>query len=597
MQIDFGRLQLKMDKAEIIHQLAEYPEPVARDVMKTMLSDAMDASRPAGIPAIERQRMDRRMYALMELFEDRGMSQEVVRLRQGAEPGPVASPAPARSRAEHRRKDGPRDSSEEPTEVRTPGVIAAEQAASGGGGLSEAFLRQQMDLMNVMQNTLTDTLRKTTTAPQRASTIKIAPTVEWPTLHEHDTDVKEFFQLFKDTAKLANDGKGMEWREMLQILPNRLQGSRLKYAKLILKQARETQEVADASGPERIFGRIEAKLMRFAETSMQKRSRILKMYGECYKGKQSALQFEPIWENLLMELESIGMTRTADEAYIVYLQRTGDPLATRIRTDRRMRPDLTPGVPPGTSVMREPATWEEAHELAIEFEQQDQNRSAVAATFAINDFVMPFDSGRGRRKKRGGRGGGGGDQIQGGDQPRMDLYPREDGRRRNNQDRGPSSTKTKPCFDFRDSGSCKNGNQCKWSHDPEVIKAARRQKNETNAYLNRMEKEWQASLGQWPGKGGKSGKSGKSGKGKSSKGGKSKGKSSKGDSKSGKGKGDRDRNKGKGMFGTLNLADISKMSKEQAQAVLAKYAEAVQGQYAVVPKKKKGDQNLSLIHI
>ena len=41
------------------------------------------------------------------------------------------------------------------------------------------------------------------------------------------------------------------------------------------------------------------------------------MYGECYKGKQSALQFEPIWENLLMELESIGMTRTADEAYIV----------------------------------------------------------------------------------------------------------------------------------------------------------------------------------------------------------------------------------------------------------------------------------------
>ena len=123
-----------------------------------------------------------------------------------------------------------------------------------------------------------------------------------------------------------------------------------------------------------------------------------------------------------------------------------------------------------------------------------------------------------------------------------------------------------------------------------MIKAARRQKNETNAYLNRMEKEWQASLGQWPGKGGKSGKSGKSGKGKSSKGGKSKGKSSKGDSKSGKGKGGRDRNKGKGMFGTLNLADISKMSKQQAQAVLTKYAEAVQGQSAVVPKKKKGDQ-------
>ena len=65
-----------------------------------------------------------------------------------------------------------------------------------------------------------DTLLSRDSKPQRASTIKIAPTVDWPILHESDTDVKEFFQQFKDTAELANDGKGMEWREMLQILPN-----------------------------------------------------------------------------------------------------------------------------------------------------------------------------------------------------------------------------------------------------------------------------------------------------------------------------------------------------------------------------------------
>ena len=32
---------------------------------------------------------------------------------------------------------------------------------------------------------------------KRASTIKIAPTVDWPTLQESDADVKEFFQQFK----------------------------------------------------------------------------------------------------------------------------------------------------------------------------------------------------------------------------------------------------------------------------------------------------------------------------------------------------------------------------------------------------------------
>jgi len=106
-----------------------------------------------------------------------------------------------------------------------------------------------------------------------------------------------------------------------------------------------------------------------------------------------------------------------------------------------------------------------------------------------------------------------------------------------------------------------------------VIKAARREKNQTNAYLNQLDRDWQASFGQWAGKGDKDG-SRKSGSRKSkgkSKGKLSKGKSSKGDSKgSGKGKGDR--GKGKGMFGTLNMADISQMSKEQAQAALAQYA-------------------------
>jgi len=316
MELDLNKLQLKLDKAELINQLYEYSEEDARETMRQMLSDTLDASRPVTMSPDLRRQMDRRMHALMELFADKHMNQDFIRIRQADAREPVASPPPARSRRETStecafpHKAPPREEVEEaPMEVKTPGVLAAEAAKAGV--IPEAFLQKQMGVLDAMLTKLGGETK------QKASTIKIAPTVDWPTLHESDSDVKEFFQQFKDTAKLANDGKGMEWREMLQILPNRLHGSRLKYAKLILKQARNSEILEDPEGHRKVFAQIEAKLMRFSETAMQKRSRVLKMYADCYKGKQTALQFEPAWENVFLELESIGMTRTEDEAYIV----------------------------------------------------------------------------------------------------------------------------------------------------------------------------------------------------------------------------------------------------------------------------------------
>ena len=137
--------------------------------------------------------------------------------------------------------------------------------------------------------------------------------------------------------------------------------------------------------------------------------------------------------------------------------------------------------------------------------------------------------------------------------------------------------KPKPCFDFRDTGSCKHGNDCRWSHDPDIIKAARRDKNQMNAYLKQLEKDWDKVAAQWQGKGGKKGRGSDKGSGSWRSKGKSKGrgKSSKGSDK-GSGKGDR--NKGKGAF-NFNMEQITKMSKEQAQAALA--------QFAMTPSGKK----------
>ena len=95
--------------------------------------------------------------------------------------------------------------------------------------------------------------------------------------------------------------------------------------------------------------------------------------------------------------------------------------------------------------------------------------------------------------------------------------------------------------------------------------------------MKQLEKDWDKVAAQLQGKGGKKGKGSDKGSGSWKSKGKSKGKgkSSKGSDK-GSGKGDR--GKGKGTF-NLNLGDIVKMSKEQAQAALA--------QYAMVPSGKK----------
>ena len=95
------------------------------------------------------------MHALMELFSDKHMNQDFIRIRQADAREPVASPPPARSRRETStecafpHKAPPREEVEEaPMEVKTPGVLAAEAAKAGV--IPEAFLRKQMGVLDAM---------------------------------------------------------------------------------------------------------------------------------------------------------------------------------------------------------------------------------------------------------------------------------------------------------------------------------------------------------------------------------------------------------------------------------------------------------------
>jgi uncharacterized membrane protein YgcG len=68
-----------------------------------------------------------------------------------------------------------------------------------------------------------------------------------------------------------------------------------------------------------------------------------------------------------------------------------------------------------------------------------------------------------------GKGGGGGGGGSGGGHPKS-------GSGKGSGGGGGSTAKIKCCFRARDYGSCNDEKNCQWSHDPEVLKAARKQK-------------------------------------------------------------------------------------------------------------------------
>ena len=64
---------------------------------------------------------------------------------------------------------------------------------------------------------------------QLGCTIRINPTVKWPTLSDEGADSRDiegFFDRFDEVAQLANDGRGMATLEPLRVLQNCLVGGR-----------------------------------------------------------------------------------------------------------------------------------------------------------------------------------------------------------------------------------------------------------------------------------------------------------------------------------------------------------------------------------
>jgi hypothetical protein len=230
-------------------------------------------------------------------------------------------------------------------------------------------------------------------AKKLSSTIRINPTIKWPMLSDDgpdSKDVEEFFERFDETCALANDGAGMADAERLKVLLSCLRGSREKVYRVIHKRCRASGLLA--SNPEEVFSLIKERLMRFVETPMEKPMRVLQEWEALTKGRSSALQFEPLWDEALAELESVGLGRSARELLLAYLQKVGPQHAADIQKDQRPWPDGEGGM-----VNRRVATWEEAHKVSVELESLKAGGRALNSSYAAVDA---FDRGRGRPEER-----------------------------------------------------------------------------------------------------------------------------------------------------------------------------------------------------
>ena len=112
-------------------------------------------------------------------------------------------------------------------------------------------------------------------------------------------------------------------KERLKVLASCLKGSREKTYKMLRKKHRLLGDVE--ADPGMVFGVIKAKLMRFVEGTQEKQMRELKEWEDLSKGKKSALQFEPLWEECLAELEAVGLARNERELKLNYLSKVGGP--------------------------------------------------------------------------------------------------------------------------------------------------------------------------------------------------------------------------------------------------------------------------------
>ena len=268
----------------------------------------------------------------------------------------------------------------------------------------------------------------------RHSTIKVSPTFKWPTLGDDGPDAKEveeFYEKYEDLCRLANDGRGMSSLEHLTTLVSCLRGSKEKIYRTVYKKHRKLGTIEKDPGA--VYAEVRERHMRFIETPMEKQMRVLGEWDGLWKGNKTALQFEAAFEESITELELAGLAKNERELLLGYLQKIGPQVATEVQKDVRTWTDRA-----GKEVSRRACSWEEAHRIHVELEAIKASGRALVPAYAL------YGKGGGKGGKPPGAAGDGG----GGEKA--------------------------VCHEMRDKGTCRFGESCRYSHDPQALAAARK---------------------------------------------------------------------------------------------------------------------------
>ena len=149
------------------------------------------------------------------------------------------------------------------------------------------------------------------------SVIQVKPQIQWPSLDDADADIDDFLERFEETVGLANDGMGMAERERLRVLGSCLKQSRQKVYRVVTKAARRTGELERDPGA--VYQQIVLRLQEFKEGLIEKQTRISREWDALTKGKLTALQFLPLFEHLVSELELCGLAKGERELLLLSL--------------------------------------------------------------------------------------------------------------------------------------------------------------------------------------------------------------------------------------------------------------------------------------
>ena len=118
-----------------------------------------------------------------------------------------------------------------------------------------------------------------------------------------------------DVVGLANDGRGLSWREMVRTIVSCLKGSRAKAAKVEIKSCR-ARSIDDQR---EVWDKIRLRLMEFQEGLLERQQRLDKEWQTLSRGKKSALEFAPLFESQVAEMELAGVGKSDRDLLLRYL--------------------------------------------------------------------------------------------------------------------------------------------------------------------------------------------------------------------------------------------------------------------------------------